>query len=179
MADTWISDMQHFVGIDDPELDVPITGTRAELDSIKAAVQEAAGRARGRRTELLGKLLEELENPSAGKGPGRDGRTPGPREKISETLLVFAEPLLEAVGSDAPVAAVRNVLTLATTVWNAMALQPRGPDGGYLDQARHLITGGVPQMAPIFEMLVERKKRYFAGDHRSIGDFQVSGDHCR
>jgi hypothetical protein len=70
MANTWISDMQHFVGIDDPSLDVP-----------------------------------------------------APARKMGEYS--------------------------------------------------QLIVSGAPQIMPMFEMLVDRKKRYFAADERAIGDHKV------
>lgn len=47
--------------------DVLLTGTRQELDSLKSTVGTGARRARGRRKELFGRLLEALENPSGGE----------------------------------------------------------------------------------------------------------------
>lgn len=151
---------------------VVLTGTLAQLDALTAAVDAALRKTRGRRRSLLTQLVANLAEARADPDNGDD--VPAPSSKISETLLSFAAPLLEVLGEDLSVPLVENVLTLAVTVWNALVLEAWGHDNTYLDQARQQISGDLPQFMPIFETLVERKKRYFGADLRAIGEVKVS-----
>ncbi len=150
-----------------------LTGTRAEMDSLKSAVARAAGRSRGNRKKLLHQLLSRLEGGAVGEDgePGSD--PPGSRAKISETLLFFAKPLFDIMGLDPPVEVAESALMAAVTVWNAEVIKQWRDGEDYTDQARQLIAKGLPQFLPMFETLVRRKKQYFADDLRAISDFKV------
>lgn len=149
-----------------------LTGTLAQLDALTSAVEAAVRKNRGGRRTLLEQLLAKLAEARA--EPKDDEDAPAPSDKISDTLLSFAAPLLDVLGSELPVPMVEKVLMLAVTVWNALVLEAWGRGDNYLDQARQRIAGGLPQFMPMFEMLVERKKRFFGADLRAIGEVKVS-----
>lgn len=155
---------------------VVLNGTYAEFDELTAAIRVEVPRARGRRRRLLEDLVDQLEtgDREIERGEVREDPTPGPREKISETLLSFALPVVVSLGADPPLDVLENALKIVVTVWNALVIKAWGKDGDYLGQARRALATDQPQFMPIFETLVKRKKRYFGTDLRAIGDFKVT-----
>lgn len=105
-----------------------------------------------------------------------DARTPRfrfPAQKISETLLHFAEPILEHLTSEAPVRRVEEALLVACTVWNAVVFADAIKDQRYLNEIRRI---GVdkPEFAALTEHLIARKRALFRDDERTIGKWDVS-----
>jgi hypothetical protein len=95
-----------------------------------------------------------------------------PTGKISETLLSFAEPLLQELPMEHLVRHVESALAVASVVWNAVVLADvRGEDQHLADARRRLETDPEGQM--LTEMLVARKRALFGDDVRLIGRCKV------
>ena len=153
--------------------DVLLTGPRAEIDSLRSVVEKTGKRARARR-ELFVKLLHSLDDAAGGEDGQREGGPPRPSQKLSDTLVAFAEPLLQVTGPKTPIAMVRNALEMAMIAWNAVVLNEWGKPGDFLAFVRKTISSEDAELVPFFDMLAERKKRFFSGDLRGIGDIKVT-----
>jgi hypothetical protein len=103
-------------------------------------------------------------------------RPPLPHRKISETLLSFVQPLIpEPVGGDPNLMMV--LLELGVTAWNAVVLDTwePGPDrvGAVRAAVQALPRARRKGLLPLFEELVERKRRDFPEDCRLMSGLQV------
>jgi len=97
-----------------------------------------------------------------------------PSRKISATLIDFAKPILEHIDENTTREQVKKGLIVAITVWNAIVIDAWGKSEGWLEKVRSLILDmGEPRATHMFEVLVARKKKCFAGDLRAITDFSV------
>lgn len=99
-----------------------------------------------------------------------------PSRKISATLIDFAKPILENIDEKTTRKQIESGLIVAITAWNAIVIDAWGKSEGegWLEKVRSLILDmGEPQATHMFEVLVARKKRYFADDLRAITDFSV------
>src|SRR5262252_4264980 len=81
-----------------------------------------------------------------------------PHRKISEIFLTFAAPLL---------------LSLASTVWNAMVLADVQGDRHHLDRLREAVQHA-PGGLTLVNQLVERKRTLFGQDNYCIGAYKVT-----
>ena len=99
------------------------------------------------------------------------------QRKISETLLDFAQPLLECVPAHLPPQRLEEYLRLPITIWNAVILDELGTMPGAVAQVRSRIAhaGNAIQMEA-FDSMVERKRASFGSDHRLIGRHWVHVD---
>jgi hypothetical protein len=95
-----------------------------------------------------------------------------PDRKISDTFLQFAEPLLDAFGSNATEAQMEQPLMIAWTVWNAVVYADVGENGHMLDSVRTSM-GHDPQLKGFVEALIDRKRTVFGDDHRLIGEYKL------
>ncbi|WP_426734319.1 hypothetical protein [Myxococcus faecalis] len=118
-------------------------------------------------------LGELLELPGARVKKVREPTREVPRRKVSESLLDFAQPLLERTGGgflDESAAFTRLALALAT--WNAVVQDRWEPRKGWVEHARatlrRLAHPGRQEFLEGFEALVERKQRHFADDPRLL-----------
>ena len=94
-----------------------------------------------------------------------------PDRKISETFLHYAEPLLDALGPNAPDDQMEQSLKIAFTVWNAVVYETVNGDRHFLDMAKKL-TSHEPVMKALVDFLIARKRRLFGDDHRLVGEFK-------
>lgn len=94
------------------------------------------------------------------------------RRKISETLLEFAQPVLDLTPPDATAADVEQRLEVVVLVWNAVVLAQRGQHE-FLAGLRTTLESAGTDMPAFIDMLIERKKELFAHDHRLVGEFTV------
>jgi hypothetical protein len=104
-----------------------------------------------------------------------DGRTArsNPDQKISETFLRFAAPILHDLPSEAPEDRAREALRVSFTAWNAVVFADVLNDHRYLDEIRRL-TADKPETALLMEQLIARKRGLFADDERLIGSWEVT-----
>lgn len=96
--------------------------------------------------------------------------------KISETLLVFGEPLLKELPEPPPAELLRSTLSVVVTVWNALVLAgPAWKEPGYLEQLRTLSESGyLPgPFSSALETLTRRRVELFSDDVRTVADWDV------
>jgi hypothetical protein len=97
--------------------------------------------------------------------------------KISETLLDFAQPILECVPENLPPQRLEEYLRLPITIWNAVIVDELGTMPGAVTQARALVARiSNPLQIAVFDSMVERKRTCFGSDHRLIGRHWVRVD---
>lgn len=94
-----------------------------------------------------------------------------PDQKISETFLQYAEPLLESLGPDATEEQMEQPLRFAFAVWNAVVCEAVNGDKHFLDMA-HKLTSNEPAIKALVDFMVARKRRLFGDDHRLVGEFK-------
>jgi hypothetical protein len=98
---------------------------------------------------------------------------PGDMEKMSDVILQFAEPLIQG-----PAGVIsKNAIRLAIAVWNASLL----PKAEQLETLKVLVDmlpeddqDARRELAAAFDMLLARKRRYFAKNTRVILDYQIT-----
>lgn len=97
-----------------------------------------------------------------------------PTRKISDSLMEFAEPLLEHAPDHLSPQKLEHVLIFPVTIWNAVILDDRGAMPGFLAQARARVAVAQPPVPlSLFDFMVERKRSCFGDDHRLIGRHSV------
>ena len=110
-------------------------------------------------------------------------RRPPGLAKMSDTLVVFAEPLLEGIGPGAPIEAYETELLCAATVWNfLLSLEVDHKRG---DGAVHILDEHVGEILGILSLgtdmddadaldllrqLAARKQELFPDERRLIGN---------
>jgi len=97
-------------------------------------------------------------------------------EKMSEVIQDFAKPLLDECEDDE---SARKAIALSILVWNA-CLFPKKEQKGvikeiYSDLSKSHDARDNAMMVNILDMLVERKKKYFADNKRAIVEHQFTG----
>lgn len=111
--------------------------------------------------------------------PSAASHAPTHAEKLSEAVLVIAQPVLDKV----PDAGDKEmVLVVATQVWN-IALLPRAEQG----KAIHDIVEALglhedaPQLLDEFlndiDTMLDQKRKFFANDRRAILDYNIDRKH--
>jgi hypothetical protein len=95
-----------------------------------------------------------------------------PDRKISDTFLLFAEPLLDALGPNVTEAQMKQPLMIAWTVWNAVVYADVAKNGRTLGTLRSSIDCD-PESKELIEALIERKRTLFGDDQRLIGEYTV------
>ncbi len=102
--------------------------------------------------------------------------------KISETLLEFAQPIIETLPPNPTLEMRRLALAIAATVWNAIVIEAwdgEGKEVGLrtLSELKERIAE-LPEpigttMGPIIERLAQSKRTRYAGDLRGIGNWEL------
>ena len=100
------------------------------------------------------------------------GKTSYSTEKISETFLNFAKPLLEVSGGKATKDQTEAALMIAFTVWNSLVFDKVDGNSHYVDTLRNSFSNDPPAMA-LFEFMITRKNALFGDDLRLIGDYKL------
>ncbi len=97
-------------------------------------------------------------------------------EKMSETLLEFVAPLIDAWGQPPNRKQVEALIKISWLAWNAVVYAERG-NRKYLEEvrARNARTGN-RQHELLFDDLVQRKRALFGDDHRLFGDWSLVAD---
>jgi len=101
--------------------------------------------------------------------------------KMSEVILDFAEPLLDAVNDDEH---FKNVICFATICWNISFFPEREQQvhlNALADELGKSDAFTYLEAADCVRMLLERKRTLFADDRRMIMDYTIVGekDHQR
>jgi hypothetical protein len=96
------------------------------------------------------------------------------KKKISETLIQFASPMLDLVGTDAPPDTIRELFMTAVTVWNGVVWEQLGRGSHYVNDIRQrLHTADMPPMAAIVDELIERKRTRFSDTLVMISSHEI------
>jgi hypothetical protein len=95
-----------------------------------------------------------------------------PNRKISETLLEFAEPLIDLHGDAPNKSELESVLGLACVIWNACVLDAWHGTTDNVDAMRKLLKEN-PDIVALMEYLIERKQKQYGDDFRAIMNEQV------
>lgn len=92
-----------------------------------------------------------------------------PTREASETLLDFAQPLLDMLDHCPSPEEIRGSFIYPLTAWNAVVLEQLGQGSHHLEGARSALMPLSPPVAlALFDSLVERKRKLFAEDLRFI-----------
>jgi hypothetical protein len=85
------------------------------------------------------------------------------QQKISETLIHFAKPILDHIDEHTTVKDISTGLMVAITVWNAMVMDRWWIGEDNLNKVRSLmLEKNDPQGTHLIEVLAERKKNTFS-----------------
>jgi hypothetical protein len=95
------------------------------------------------------------------------------KNKISETFLRFAAPILSNMPNEATPEEIRKALVLPHTIWNAIVFDHANGTRETLTQIRQALAND-PVGLEIVEILVELKQTLFRDDLRLIGNYQVT-----
>lgn len=102
-----------------------------------------------------------------------------PERKLSETILDFAAPLLEPLGSTPEIAEARRAVELAISVWNFHVMAtPLWGKPKFLSEARKKMCGPAspPGLATVFELREHRRREDFGTDYRFVGTWSFESD---
>lgn len=106
--------------------------------------------------------------------PGDSDTTGLPSRKISETLLDFAQPLLQALPQPLQRKHLEEALTLAVTLWNLATAEQWGLGTSWTRVSRRALQAiPGPVREALLEQMLERKRVRFAVDRRFVGHFEV------
>lgn len=95
-----------------------------------------------------------------------------PDRKISDTLLRFANPILDGLGPDITEAEMERVLMVAWMAWNAVVYADVVGKTDLLDQF-YTAMAHEPELKRFAELLVDRKRTLFGDDERVIGEYKL------
>jgi hypothetical protein len=97
-------------------------------------------------------------------------------QKISQTLLEYAAPLLEHMPPGASFSQRHSVLQVVITVWNALVVAQWGQQDMLPDIYRRLEQMPEPDrstMREMIDLLVERKRKLFPNELRAVGNWEL------
>lgn len=102
-------------------------------------------------------------------------KTSGKAEsKISETLIRFAEPLMDFFGPDIPPDTIREMFLIAITVWNAVVFDQLGRGSHFIHDIKdRMSTPDMFLMRGLIDVLIEQKRSRFAEDFRMISHHEI------
>lgn len=92
--------------------------------------------------------------------------------KISETLLDFSMPLLEAIGNRATKQQIESVLRITYSVWNAVNFDSIKGGTKYVTMLRETMKKDLIGRG-VIEELIKRKQDEFGDDLRLIGEYSL------
>ena len=101
-------------------------------------------------------------------------------QKISQTLLEYAAPLLKHMPPGASFSQRHSVLLVAVTVWNALVVAQWGQHDTLPDIYRRLEQMPEPDrstMREMIDLLVERKRTLFPKERRAVGNWELRVKH--
>jgi hypothetical protein len=95
--------------------------------------------------------------------------------KISETLIDFAQPIIEIIDEDTTEEQIKMGFVLVVTVWNSLVFEVVKNDPSYVETLWEAISEmEVEDGAAIVEALIARKRKKFKDDLRAIADHSIS-----
>jgi len=101
-------------------------------------------------------------------------------QKISETFLRFAKPLIECYGVVPTKEQLESALNIAFLIWNAVVFDAADGNSRHENELRQHITATLPTLErdrkiveQMVELMITRKKTTFGKDVRLIGDFRI------
>jgi hypothetical protein len=95
-----------------------------------------------------------------------------PDQKISDTLLRFAEPILDDLEVDATEAEMEPVLMVAWMAWNAVVYADAVGERDLLEQFQAAMAEE-PELKRFADLLIDRKRTLFGDDERVIGEYKL------
>ena len=95
-----------------------------------------------------------------------------PDRKISDTLLLFAEPLTTALGPNPLESQFRALLALSWLMWNTVVYADVAMNTESLD-GLHRTMRSMPDAAKTLEAMIGRKRNLFGDDQRLIGKYEL------
>jgi hypothetical protein len=101
-------------------------------------------------------------------------------QKLSQTLLEYAAPLLEHMPPGASFSQRHSVLQVVITVWNARVVAQWGQHDMLPDLYRRLEQMPEPNrstMREMIDLLVERKRSLFPNELRAVGNWELRVKH--
>jgi hypothetical protein len=132
---------------------------------------------REKRKQKSGKshLLNKLKRAKYLSGKMRIVEAPD-KEKMSEVILDFAEPLLENCDDNNEL--IKKAITTAIIVWNISLLPEKDHDDAIQNISSKLSpsenASNYVAMMSYIDMLMERKKKYFSNNRRAIVSYHFS-----
>jgi hypothetical protein len=124
-------------------------------------------------------LRKELGLDDVGESMGKDRleleRALGSGRKLSETLLEFVEPLLDAGPGPIDERGMRTLLGFGIHVWNAVVMEQADDRPMPIAETRAaLVIEGCPaDLLRSFDLLCTRKRERFGADLRFVGNWTV------
>lgn len=102
-------------------------------------------------------------------------RALGSGRKLSETLLEFAQPMLDADPEPLDERRMRMLLGFAINVWNVVVTEQTGDAPTPIAELRaEFVASGIPaELLECFDLLSTRKRERFAADRRMVGNWTV------
>ena len=97
---------------------------------------------------------------------------PPSQKKISQTLLEYAEPMIQKPEMDISSEDLKANLSVALGIWNAAVLASCG-NASYLQMTRQAVGS---EMAPFIDFMVQRKMTLFQDHHFLMSDLDVCED---
>ncbi|MCP5057059.1 MAG: hypothetical protein GY937_10090 [bacterium] len=101
--------------------------------------------------------------------------------KISERLLEFAEPMIDALieeTGDPTEEEFQNLLGICALIWNSQVMEQIGKGSFYVEEAKKVLSSvpGPSNIDSLVEVMLRRKAENFSEDLRHIGHFEVVTD---
>ncbi len=96
-------------------------------------------------------------------------------ETISETILIFGEPLTSLLDADGSYGKpeFERCMGVVVNAWNAVTLDDVQNTDAWTTSLLEHAADGPPEMAAMPRLLVERKKAMFADGVRGVGEYWV------
>jgi len=95
-----------------------------------------------------------------------------PDRKISEVILEFGDPVLEALDQDDRFE-MESALRFIITVWNAVRLDQHEKSRHNEDQLLKALKSSTYGFYKIAQKLIKRKKRKYSFDPRTVGHYEL------
>ncbi len=95
--------------------------------------------------------------------------------KISETLIDFAQPIIELIDDDTTEEQIEMGFVLVVTVWNSLVFEVVKNDPSYVETLwKSIYEMEVEDGIALMEALIARKRKKFNDDLRAIADYSIS-----
>jgi len=103
----------------------------------------------------------------------QDAKNMIPTRKISETILEFGEPVIEALSEDINKAEFESVMNIIVAVWNAVAIDAQNKNKNYEKELVKALLPGPIEIQNLANKLIQRKNECYSLDPRTVGKFSI------